>query len=179
MISYQDITHGTTQVLVPWIESTADAQYKSYGGYHTGIDLKADEVYSCESGVVTQVGTDSSGMYELTVQYDAAVSLRYMHLKHVSVRAGAILHKGDFVGTADKYVHFEYISVNAEGSKWPVRVGKVTYFKHNPELLFSGQVLLNSNDWSAIQVVTTYYNTPYEIDSGMQSEFEDNNRGDS
>lgn len=177
MITYQDIIHSTALVSVPWIESDSDLQYKSYGGYHTGIDLAASEVYSCTSGVVTQVGTDSSGMHELTIQYDATVSLRYMNLKNVSVRVNAIIHKGDYIGAANKFVHFEYISINKEDSKWPVRIGTVTYFKHDPDLLFTGKVLLNSNDWSKIQVVNTYYDTPYDIDANMQSEFEAENRG--
>lgn len=177
-MTYQDITHiADTCILVPWIDNPYDKQYKPYG-YHTGVDLKCTNVYSGVSGVVIQTGIDSSGMYELTIQYDAITSLRYMHLKHVSTHTGAILQAGDHIGVADKYVHFEYISTQQETSKWPVRVGAVTYFKHNPELLLTQNSILNSNDWSSIHVINTYYKTPYDLNNAMTAEFESDNRGD-
>ena len=125
-------------VQLPFISSDKHPLYKKHG-YHTGIDLTASDVHSYASGVVISIGR-SEDIYAVTVQYDSRISLRYLHLKSVCVYIGDILYPNMKIGTADQYVHFEYVSVSKDNSIWPVRIGTMTYYKQDPELVLNGSV---------------------------------------
>lgn len=133
---FHQITFSDREIKLPWIGSKKHELYKEFG-FHTGIDLYADGVYSFCYGVVTNVGTDGDH-YAVTVQYNAFASLRYLHLKSVSVKAGEIIQQGFNLGTADKYVHFEYVTKDKGDSIWPVRIGTETYYKHDPLDMIGG-----------------------------------------
>ena len=134
-IFYQ-INLSDREVRLPWIGSDKHKLYKEHG-FHTGIDLYAYGVYSLCNGVVTSVGNDGKH-YAVTVQYNAFASLRYLHLKEPSVDAGQIVQQGFSIGTADKYVHFEYVTREKGDSNWPVRIGTETYYKHDPLDMIGG-----------------------------------------
>lgn len=137
-IFWTRITDSNKGIKLPWIGDDTDTLFKEHG-YHTGLDLYANQVYSFTSGVVTSIGKDKSH-YAVTVQYDAQTSLRYLHLKTVSIGAGQIVQQGFNIGIADKYVHFEYVTKNKEDSLWPVRIGTETYYKHNPLDIIGGEI---------------------------------------
>ena len=128
--TFYQINLSDSEIRLPWIGSEKHELYKKHG-FHTGIDLYADNVYSLCSGVVTNVGSDGK-YYAVTVQYDGNISLRYLHLRSVSVKAGQTVQQGFSIGVADKYVHFEYVTRTKGDSIWPVRIGTETYYKHDP-----------------------------------------------
>lgn len=162
-------------VQLPFIGSTKHTLYKKHG-YHTGMDIKSSDVFSFASGVVIAIGKDN-GSYAVTVQYDCKISLRYMHLKAICISLGAVLYRGDKIGTADKHVHFEYITTDKEESIWPVRIGTMTYYKHNPELILSGSVRLNANDWSEVTIAPDGYEE-VPLTESMKLEFDCDSRGE-
>lgn len=133
---FKCITDSDKGIKLPWIGNKKDALYKEHG-YHTGIDIYADSVYSYASGVVTSI---SRGIkyYAVTVQYNALISLRYLHLKSVSVAAGQPIQQGFKIGNADKYVHFEYVTKKQGDSLWAVRIGTEIYYKQNPTDMIGG-----------------------------------------
>lgn len=150
-LNYSILTKSKAIILVPYIDNNKNEWYKYYKGYHSGLDITADtsskqdmNAYSFSSGVVIQVGEDEDGTYSVTIQYDVVNSLRYMHIKKVNVSEGDIISIGDEVGTYNRYFHFEYVSTNKGDSIWYVRVGTITYYKHNPELVLNGEILLDN-----------------------------------
>lgn len=133
---FRCITDSDRGIKLHWIGNKNDSLYKEYG-YHTGIDIYAGNVYSYASGVVTSISMDKN-YYAVTVQYNAFVSLRYLHLESVSVSAGQPIQQGFKIGNADKYVHFEYVTKKQGDSLWAVRIGTETYYKHNPMNMIGG-----------------------------------------
>ncbi|MBP5433645.1 hypothetical protein [Ruminococcus sp.] len=103
---------------------------------YTGADITADSVYSYSSGRVIAVGKDTDLFsYSVTVQYDVFNILRYGNLSEIAVGAGDILQEGTLLGKADRFLHFEYATKEQGSSRWPVRVGDQTYWKHDPSEL--------------------------------------------
>ena len=150
-LSYSEITKSAAKILTPWINTKTSLWYKTYGGFHTGLDIEAAEVFSFTAGVVLHIGEDEK-YKTVTVQFDVNNSFVYSHLKSVSVKQGDILKQGDRIGTADRHVHFEYISLEENTNPaWIVRVGTVTYYKHNPELVLNGAVKLDAGNGSLIE----------------------------
>lgn len=150
-----EITQSDADIIVPFIDNKKHPWYQTYGGFHTGVDITCESVYAYRSGVVTQIGTSFDNRYSVVVQYTAKVSLRYDNLSSVFVTEGKVIRQGQYIGIAKQFVHFEYLTSEKGNSKWPVRVGKLTYFKQNPEQLFDGTVILNANDWSQITIADT------------------------
>lgn len=176
-LSYSPLTQSATNILVPYIDDEKDSWYKQYGGYHTGVDVEGLETYSYQSGVVTQIGKMDTNLYAIVIQYTASTSLRYANMSSLCVKQGDVISQGQLIGIAKKFVHFEYLTKDKGTSMWPVRVGSMTYFKHDPELLFDGTVQLNANDWSKIQVADTT-SIPYVLRESQESEFGVNGRED-
>lgn len=127
---FSEINHSGKGIKLPWIGSRKDKLFSRYG-FHTGIDLYATGVYSLSSGVVISVGLDGKH-YAVTIQYNSFSALRYLHLKETAVQAGQAVQSGFHVGNADQYVHFEYVTKEQKESIWSVRIGTMTYYKHNP-----------------------------------------------
>lgn len=103
--------------------------------YHPGIDLYAAEAFSCSNGVVIATGTDGV-TYSVTVQQDANTIFRYCNLSILYISAGAEVQTGFRIGSAQKYIHFEYCTREQAESKWCVRIGTEQYYKHDPLILF-------------------------------------------
>lgn len=118
-------------------------KWSSIKPYHTGLDISAATVYSICKGVVLFVGKDEDNKYVVSVQVNNTQCVRYGHLNEVSVIAGQLVD-AHVIGTADQYVHFEYCTTDVSGSIWPVRLGEVTYYKHNPYPVISGEISLDS-----------------------------------
>ena len=102
---------------------------------YTGTDITADNVYSYASGTVLTVSKEDLLHYCITIQYDVFNILRYNNLKTVAVGAGETVQNGSLIGTADRFLRFEYATKEQGSSKWPVRVGTQTYWKQDPERL--------------------------------------------
>ena len=177
-LSNSEITQSASDIIVPFIDNKNHEWYPTYGGYHTGIDISGESIYSYRSGVVTQIGTTSDNLYTIVIQYTANVSLRYANLSSVFVSEGDVIQQGQYIGIAKKFVHFEYLTAEQGTSRWPVRVDKLTYYKQNPEQLFDGTVNLNANDWSKITIADT---TPKHVTltEPQKSEFDVDGSGGS
>lgn len=140
------ITKSTTSILFPWIVNKQSMWYARYGGYHSGIDIKANSVYSYSDGVVMQIGTDGK-TFEVSIQYDVNNIIRYMNLKNVSVSYGQNIVAGDLIGIAKDFVHFEHCTLDKTNElplnmEWAIRLESVQYYKHDPEPLINGLITL-------------------------------------
>lgn len=141
-LPYSLLTKSATNMLAPYIDNENHSWYKQYGGYHTGVDIEGLEIYSYQSGVVTQIGTIDNALYAVVIQYTASTSFRYANMSSLFVKQGDVISQGQLIGIAKKFVHFEYLTSDKGASEWSVRVGSVTYFKQNPELII-GEIINN------------------------------------
>ena len=141
-LPYSLLTKSATNMLAPYIDNENHSWFKQYGGYHTGVDIEGLEIYSYQSGVVTQIGNMDNNLYAIVVQYTASTSLRYANMSSLFVKQGDVISQGQLIGIAKKFVHFEYLTRDKGTSEWSVRVGSITYFKQNPELII-GEIINN------------------------------------
>lgn len=124
------ITGGKSALITKeYVDDRSDPLYKVYGGYHDGVDLAGQDVYSFCSGKVVRVGRNSRG-YTVTVECGESQCVAYAYLKSVSVKVNDELSTGDRIGLSSKTIHFEYIS--DQTSIWPVRIVDQTLYKNNP-----------------------------------------------
>lgn len=153
------VTNSDSTVIKEYVDSDRDERYKLYKGYHTGIDLSGQDVYSMCPGVVSIVSIDpNSNMISLVIQFDATNCLIYSNLIDCTVDVGQTVDTYAKVGTCKDYVHFEY--ANKVPSRWPVRVGAQTFYKHDPTALvkdgyaslisYSGAVLSNTQNYNVV-----------------------------
>ena len=127
------LTHTNAEILQQWDVSDPNS-------YHTGIDIDAIQVYSISSGVVIESDIDIDNRYVVTVQYNKDTILRYMHLQSMHVVLGQVITVNTSIGIADKFLHFEYATTTY--SNWPVRIGDLNYYKHDPYFVAIGDVPL-------------------------------------
>lgn len=156
------ITHKDSEVLKDWIGDPKSKEYKQNKGYHTGIDIVAENVYSICAGVCTYVGKSSEERNVVIVQYDHNVSFRYCNLDVVAVRKGQIIDPNMELGVAHEWVHFEVITTSF--SDWCVRVGGRDYYKQDPSTYARGTV-----DYSTSGNVENFIF--YEVDPNLQTQF--------
>ena len=173
-IDYKDITDQDYKVLIPWIDGSDRKLVQKYKTLYTGVQLQAKRVFSYSQGVVVSIGVQADKFF-VTIQFDAYTLFRYCDLRSVDVSISDIVQAGDLIGTASGKFRFEYCT-SKEQSIFPVRIGKSTYYKQDPEQVFSGKVLLQANDWSAVTVNAYGYDDGYELNIPMQNEFEVDNR---
>lgn len=141
------INHISEDIKLPWIESKKDPLFEKYG-FHTGIDICADTVYSLLPGNILNIGTDGK-FYAVTIQYNGKILLRYLHLDTISIYVGQIVQSGFQVGIAHKFVHFELITSDRNNSNLPVRINTETYYKQNPFEIYN-YLNLDSEDSSSL-----------------------------
>lgn len=146
IISNCGITLSDAEVLKPCVMSKTDPNYKKLGGFHTGLDIKAENIFTIYQGRIVYVGKESSG-YVVFIQTGDSFCIGYKHLLGVSVNLNDLLEPTYTVGYADKYVHVEVYT--REKSIFPVRVGNDTFYKQDANLLFNGG--LNTDDMYAYQ----------------------------
>lgn len=139
IIEFSTLTNSTLSILYPYIDNTKNEWYNIYGGYHTGVDILSKEVYSIVDGVVLQIGKTHT-TYSVTIQYDSDIVFRYNSLNSINVVEGQIINQSELVGQCDKFCRFEYASRERSGSIWPVRIGEITYYKHDPEPILDGKI---------------------------------------
>lgn len=147
---YSPITQSNTDILVPWIDNVNDKWYKTYGGYHTGIDIKGKFIYSYGSGVVKILNKNENNMYTVVIKHDNTNIFAYSHLSDVVLSIDEGIEDGTLIGMCDEFVHFEHSYAKGQDNRWPVRVDSTTYFKQNPSLVLDGQFKLYSNDWHRV-----------------------------
>lgn len=163
------VTKSATTVLRPFVSSKKDPWYDISNGYNTGCDIAASTVYSICSGVIVQVGKDSKH-HVATIQYNRNICIRYTNLSEVSCEAGELIQSGDIVGIADKYTRVECIMRDSDFKLWPVRIGKIQYYKVDPEPYVDGSVLLQDSGMSSVTFVSDndlqilpYHDIPREL----------------
>lgn len=69
-------------------------------GFHTGLDLAADEgsdIYCIFDGVVKSVGCDNSRGNYITVEHTGGIETRYFHCSGVIAKEGAVIRKGEVI----------------------------------------------------------------------------------
>ncbi|MDR0558282.1 MAG: M23 family metallopeptidase [Treponema sp.] len=84
---------------------------------HDGLDLAAPlgaEVYAAQSGVVTDIGSDSVYGNYIVIKHEGAWASLYGHLSKIEVRLQASVQTGDFIGrvgstgqSTGPHLHFE------------------------------------------------------------------------
>lgn len=175
VISNCKITKSDSTLLKPWIESVNSKDYKIYKCLHSGVDISGKSAYSICYGVIIEIGKSTDG-YSVSIQYDVSACIRYCYLKSIAVSIGSTVSDGQLIGTASKSIHLEYITTTKKSSIWPVRIGQVTYYKHNPTDILNSGVPVSSYQF--------YLQLPHhqeisfsDISYEMFSEFS-NNRGD-
>lgn len=126
-MDYYPLTYAEYSVLHSWTPVGSRI--------YTGTDITADNVFSYASGTVLTASKEDLLHYCVTVQYDVFNILRYCNLKSLNVGAGDVVQNGSLIGSADKFLRFEYATKEQGSSKWPVRVGTQTYWKQDPERL--------------------------------------------
>lgn len=136
------ITLSTASIVMPFIDDVKSKEYKKYGGYHTGIDIKAEEVYANCHCVVIYVGYNTEDKNVVVIQYDVNTAFRFANLLSVNVEEGTPIETGTLIGIADEFVHFEYW--NRQESEWIARASKETYYKHDPIEYVKGNVEFNN-----------------------------------
>lgn len=108
----------TTMKILNCILTNTDIEYPEVGtkyGFgetrddiHTGVNIKCKNVYSICDGVVIDVAKYTSGNMVL-IQYDKTICLMYSMMRESFVVPGQLIRKGTMLGTADDFVHFEYL----------------------------------------------------------------------
>lgn len=158
------------------IESVIDKKWPDC----TGVNILTSTVYSACKGVVIFVGCDMAGKYTVTVQIDSKQSIRYCNLSTESVTPNQLVEEGTEIGTVSKSVLVEYCTTEVEDTndaeestesdeenKYEpptteegreaiyVRIGSVTYYKHNPYPLLSGEQELTIHGVSSYDLVSS------------------------
>lgn len=131
------ITQSTATILMPFVDSR-NQWYIRNGGYHSGIDISGTHAYSICACVCIYTGYDDNDKNVVVVQYDVNTAFRYANLESVNVTAGQLIESGLLLGTADKFIHFEYW--NRTQSQWIARASGETYYKHDPLVYVNGEV---------------------------------------
>lgn len=161
VIKYCPITLTSSFIRMPFVDNKKSIWYNRNGGYHSGIDIECRTVYALCPCVCTYIGYDTNDKHVVIVQYDAYTSFRYANLATVSVAVNEIIPIETEIGTTyDGFVHFEYW--NRTESEWIARVGKETYYKHDPYEYAVGNVEFD---------LSTEYDIEYDVDPDLQTLF--------
>lgn len=165
------ITGGTTNIVKYYVDSIKDPRYKEYHGYHSGVDLTANSVYSLFPGQVIFVG-NYMGKYSVTVRFDLSNCFRFDNLISCNVSSGDYVDFGSLLGSCDEFVHVEYI--NLTQSMWCVRLCGIDYYKHDPlDMIQYGYN--NFDDYSTVYQELQYFDpTNSNLTESIVDEFTGN-----
>jgi murein DD-endopeptidase MepM/ murein hydrolase activator NlpD len=138
------------QILIPFIDDDKSLEFTKYGGFHMGVDVDIINIFALASGVITEIRRDANG-FDIMVKYDELVTLRYMRIRQTSLRTGSVVSKGDAIGVANKYLHFEYLRpIKPQMAQTPVRIGRTTFFRYDSEPILQGELVIDNSDiWYA------------------------------
>lgn len=148
---------------------------------HTGVDIEyTGSVLSICEGVVLFVG-QSFNMKGITVviQYSTTQCVRYSNLSECFVSSGSTVQRAVVIGECEGSIHFEYLTTSASEVPECVRIGSVTYYRHDPQCIIDGSVLLSDSGIDKLTIVTESTELPdVEMTPAMEDEFGGNNRGE-
>lgn len=119
-------------------ESDILAKWKSKQPYVTGYDIVCSEVKNVAYGQIVYIGYDPNGTYTINVKSNSGEVLRYSNIRKVNIRTGQYAEKGESIGIAKTYVHFEYCTRWKGESIFPVRVNNYLYYKQDPKDILEG-----------------------------------------
>lgn len=138
------ITNSNAEVLKECVLNDSDPLYKTYGGYHTGIDLAATQVYALYGGTIVSIGKQKEG-HSVIIQTGSSLCICYRWIKSLSnIYAGQDISEKTYLGDVYKYVHVE--SYLKDMSKWPVRIGNTDWYKSDiMNILNNGYISTVSN----------------------------------
>lgn len=145
--------------------------------YHTGIDIKAKDVFCPCNGVCIFTGLIEEKP-SCTVQYSPNICLRFTNLKEVCVAQGQVIEPDTKVGVADKFVHFEYLTSEQNFPNFRVFFNAtVSYYmyKHDPMLVLSGNTVFQNRhiakDYSYTELKSMYddFSKIYETFTGKDA----------
>lgn len=162
------ITKKNSEILQSWY--TEDTN-------HTGLDISGDTIYSICYGVVIYVGQAANKTYTVIVQYDREICVSYSNLISVYIESGQMIKQGELLGECEQFVHFEYITTYKDSSIFPVRVGTQTYYKHDPQCIIDGSVLLSGSGLENVKIIGDATKLPIINMSPMMNEEFANSRG--
>ena len=129
------ITMQDAELLKPCVMSKSDPEFKKLNQFHTGLDIKAENVFTVYRGRIVFIGNEDSGR-TVVVQTGSSFCICYKRLKSVTVSLNDIVEKWTLVGVADKYVHVEVYL--ADVSMFPVRIGAADWYKADANLAING-----------------------------------------
>lgn len=129
------VTHKDTDVLKPFAWDFR----RIFTENHDGIDLDGKECYSVCYGAVISVGQDANDKYEVTVQYDEDVCVRYCNLSILEpyIVTGYAIKYDEKIGMSNDYIHFEYCVRVPSHSTSIVRIAGETWYKADPDPLLA------------------------------------------
>lgn len=154
------ITHKDSEILRFYDFSNSGEEY------HTGVDVKAEEIYCPCYGVCIYSGLIDAKP-SCTIQYSPNICLRFMNLKEVIVKAGQLIKYDQQIGVADRYVHFEYLTSERTYPYFRVFFNaQVSYYmyKHDPMLVLSGNTVFDNT----IRPYTSYGPNTALLEDGLE-----------
>lgn len=110
--------------------------------YVMGLEIKASQVHSICPGKVISVSNWPPAKQSVSVMVNNNQIVRYANLSSVQVKEGQEVTFRTVIGTANKFVRFEYCTVAQHSSKWPVRIKSLTVYKQDPTSLLTGDIKL-------------------------------------
>lgn len=177
-LDYCPVVRTAADILYPYISSISDPWYDIYGGYHTGVDIMSSgSIHSICQGVVIYIGIEEiTKSYVINIQYNAEFVIQYWGIITKYIDLGDTVESSQMIGECKEFVHVAYLSTTQAESHWPVRVGSVTYYTHNPESYITGELKLP--DCAIRKIITSNIDVgSVQWTSEMSAEFT-NNRGD-
>ena len=76
--------------------------------------------------------------YVINIQYNAEIVIQYWGIITKYIDLGDTVESSQMIGECKEFIHVAYLSTTQAESHWPVRVGSVTYYTHDPELYITG-----------------------------------------
>lgn len=168
MITNCPVTHSDSIILKEYVDDKNSDLYKKYRGFHKGIDIEGQSVFSIFPGKIVNVGKDS-GYRSIIIRYDNNNLIMYKHLKSIvyDVSVGQDVDVSKLLGYACKYVHVQYLS--REKSRWPVRVNDETFYANDPtDIVTNGyESIMNYPDelnFSDGNIIDDMFEAPYAFE---------------
>ena len=147
------ITMNDAELLKPCVMSKSNPEFKILKKFHTGIDVKANNVFAVYRGRIAYIGYENSGR-TVVIQTGSSFCVCYKRLKTVTVSLNDIVEKWYLIGSVDKYVHAEVYTKDI--SDWPVRIGTEDWYKADATSLIDGG-LQDLADYAYIEPYDTYF----------------------
>lgn len=133
--NYSPITKGSIKIITPYIDDEKSENYRKYKQLCSGVDIAGSDVFSLCPGTVV-ILMYKNYKYTVTIRYDDSHYVTYSELIDCEVKLNSFVDEGQRVGACKSLLHFEY--ANSTESRWPVRIGKVDAYKHDPTDLLTG-----------------------------------------